>query len=328
MKDRYYIRVYLYCKIDNALLLVFLCFTLLWASLVQAAPISIATQNTYNFYNAKDDGKKEKVLSKTNYQLRLKRMSKHIAYTLDKPDIIALQEVENFATLSDLKNVLEKDFGLCYQAVLLNGHKRVSINVAYLVNCEFSIDNLSQLFKSHSLKNIKKKLFTRPPLYINLCKKDQCLHIVNVHLSSMIGLNNVKKRRYVATKRLQQAETLAIWINQFQKKWPEEKLIVLGDFNALNVSDQYVDVLGIIKGSPALFNELYPSSDLIKRNLFDLSLQIPINERYSYRYKKKQQILDYVLVSQNLISSTKSIQYTNINYKVSDHAGLVTLFDY
>lgn len=308
--------------------LVFLYLILFDINIAQAEALSIATQNAYNFYNAKDDGKKEKVLSTANYHLRLSRMSKHIALILNKPDILALQEIENLATLNDLKNKLKTDFELCYQAVLLEGHKETSINLAYLVNCDFSIKDLSQLFKSQSLKGSHKQLFTRPPLYINLCKKKQCIHIVNVHLRSMIGLSRVKKRHFVATKRLQQATALALWINQFQTQWPKQKLIILGDFNALDVSDKYVDVLGIIKGTASQFNEYYPSSDLIKRNLFDLSLQIPLKDRYSYRYKKKQQQLDYLLLSQNLITTTQFVKYTDINYKVSDHAGLLASFDF
>lgn len=327
MKDQYYIRICLYCKVNKFLNLLFLGLILLFSHNASAGKITIATQNAYNFFNATSDGKKEKVLSNKNYQLRLKRMSRHIVMTLGKPDIIALQEIENFNTLNDLKHKIQQDYNFCYQAVLLDGHKKVAINVAYLISCQLTIKNLSQLFKKQKLENSQNKLFTRPPLYINVCQQKQCIHLVNVHLRSMIGLNRIKKRRYVATKRLQQSETLALWINEFQQQWPDERLMVLGDFNALKISDSYVDVLGIIRGTPSQLNELFPSSDLVTRNLFDLSLQIPVKNRFSYRYKKKLQILDYLLISHNLISTNRAIRYTPIDYKVSDHAGLVALFD-
>ncbi len=297
-----------------------------FSGIAHADFISIATQNAYNFYNDKNNGKREKVLSTKNYQLRLKRLSKHIAKTLNQPDIIALQEIENFATLNDLKIKLQSEFNICYQSVLLDGHKKVAINVAYLISCQFKIKNLSQLFKNKHLNNSRQKLYTRPPLYINVCRESDCFHIVNVHLRSMIGLNKKRKQTYVAKKRLQQAETLASWVNQFQNKWPDKKLIILGDFNALNISDRFVDVLGIIKGAPSQLNQKYISSDLIQRNLFDISLQIPIEKRYSYRYKKKHQTLDYLLISQNLVPFIQSAHYTTLNYKVSDHAGLVAQF--
>jgi len=302
------------------------CLILFFSVSLSAASLSVATQNAYNFYNDINDGKFEKVLSSKNYQKRLKRMSKHIAKTLNKPDVIALQEIENFSTLHDLKQRLVKDYQLCYQVVLLNGHKKIAINVGYLVACHLQIKNLSQLFKRSKFKGSNKQLFTRPPLYLNVCNNAQCFHLVNVHLRSMIGLNKKRKRDYVAKKRKQQAEKLATWINAFQTQWPSEKLIVLGDFNALNVSDRIVDVLGIIKGSPAKINELYASKDLISRNLFDLSLQIPSNKRYSYKYKNKQQTLDYVLISQNLVPLSQSIKVTRINYKISDHAGIIAQF--
>lgn len=327
MKESNYIRICLYCKVKTVALYLLAGITLSMSSLINADSMSVATQNAYNFYNDENNGKREKVLSRKNYQLRLNRMSKHIAMVLNKPDIVALQEIENFDTLNDLANTLKTEFNVCYQSVLLNGHKRVAINVAYLINCEYEIKNLSQLFKNKRLKNSRKKLYTRPPLYINVCKDSHCYHLVNVHLRSMIGLNKKRKRAFVAKKRHQQAEELAIWIDRFQSQWPDEKLIILGDFNALKISDRYVDVLGIIKGTPSKEAKEYPSSDLIKRNLYDLSLQIPQQNRFSYRYKKKQQSLDYVLVSQNLVPFIKNVHYTDINYKVSDHAGLLAQFE-
>jgi len=304
-----------------------MCFTFPVGQNAMADSVSVATQNAYNFFNDQRDGKREKVISTKNYRLRLKRMAKHIVTTLKAPDILALQEIENFSTLNDLKKELRAKFDLCYQVVLLNGHSKVAINVGYLVNCHFDIKNLSQLFKKQYLSNHKNRLFTRPPLYLKVCKKRTCLHLVNLHLRSMIGLNNRNKKHYVAQKRLEQAQHIARWVNQFQFRLPNEKLIVLGDFNALKVSDRFVDVLGIIKGKPSSFYEAFSSKDLIQRDLFDLSLQIPLDKRYSYRYRKKNQSLDYLLVSKNLVSLLTKINYTKINYKVSDHAGLMANFE-
>ncbi len=326
MKDTNYIRISLYCKVKNTFILTITSLFFIATTPVFADSFSVATQNAYNFYNDKNDGKREKVLSPKNYQLRLSRMSKHIAKTLNAPNILALQEVENFATLNDLKIKLKQQYNLCYQPVLLDGHKKVSINVAYLVACEWTINNVSQLFKNTRLKRSNKQLFTRPPLYLNVCKGQHCVHLVNIHLRSMRGLNRKKKRHYVAQKRLQQAEKLARWIEQFQTQWPNKKLLVLGDFNALNISDRHVDVLGIIKGSPARYNEQYTSTDLITRNLFDLSHKVSKSKRFSYRYKGKKQSLDYILISQNLVRNIDRVKFSPIHYKVSDHAGVMAQF--
>jgi len=326
MKDPNYIRICLYCKVKKCIFLLQTSFIFIFSSTIFAGTFSIATQNAYNFYNDKHDGKNEKVLSTKNYQKRLRRMSSHIVNTLNSPDVIALQEVENFSTLDDLKQILKDNYQQCYQVVLLEGHKKVSINLGYLVACNLQIKNLSQLFKNTQFNRSNRQLFTRPPLYLNVCKQSSCFHLVNVHLRSMIGLNNKRKSRYVAKKRLQQAEAMARWINDYQTQWPKEKLIILGDFNALSVSDRIVDVLGIIKGSASLNNDAYTAKDLVSRNLFDLSLQIPSERRFSYRYKNKQQTLDYILVSQNLVPSNQSIKITPINYKISDHAGIIAQF--
>ncbi|MBL7003275.1 MAG: endonuclease/exonuclease/phosphatase family protein [Gammaproteobacteria bacterium] len=326
MKNNKNIRICLYCKPYFVLFGCLLTFIYPTLSPAETNNLTIATQNAYNFFNDENDGKSEKILSTKNYQLRLKRLTQYVVKTLNAPDIIAFQEIENFKTLNDLKVKLSTTYQLCYQVALLNGHKKVAINVGFLINCDYKIKNISQLFKSIKLKSTNKFLYTRPPLYLNVCKKEHCFHIVNVHLRSMLGLKKRKKTRYVQHKRFEQAQHLAKWINQFQLKNIKGKLIILGDFNALNVSDEYVDVLGIIKGTPSNVTKRLISEDLVENNLLDLTLQIPLKQRFSYRYKKKQQILDYILVSKNLVTDLESIKFSQINYKVSDHAGLVATF--
>lgn len=285
--------------------------------------ISITTQNAYNFLNDQKDGKREKVLSAKNYALRLKRLSNHLANNLGSSDIIALQEVENLNTLIDLKAELNDRHNLCYQAILLESQSNISINVGYLIDCQFKIKNLSALFKNKLVEPFNKALFTRPPLYLHICKHENCLHLINVHMRSMLGIKHKKKSYYVKQKRLQQAQHLAQWINRFQNKWPNEKLIVLGDFNALNTSDQYVDVLGIIKGDSTSSNVQFNVKDLVEKNLFDISSMIPFEQRVSYVYRKKPQVLDYILVSKNTVPSIQNARFSDIDYRVSDHAGLV-----
>lgn len=319
-----YIRINLYSKHKKLSVVTFI-LNLLIAPLTFSANqhISIATQNAYNFYNDKDDHKKERLINSNNYQLRLTRLATQLIEVLKSPDIIALQEVENFDTLYDLKRVINKRYQQCYEPVLFEGHVIISINVAYLVRCNLTIKNTSQLFKTKKLTKHSKALFTRPPLYLEVCTTNQqCLHLVNVHLRSMLGLKSIKKRQYVIHKRHQQAKQIALWIEQFQTQWPDKSLVILGDFNALKGSDRFVDVLGIIKGSQTQLFEQQEQKKIVHKSLFDPSLRLNLENRVSYIYKNNKQSIDYILISQNLTSRVESIFFSPINYLVSDHAGI------
>ena len=138
----------------------------------------------------------------------------------------------------------------------------------------------------------------------------------------MKGLNSSRQRKRVSLKRKQQAETLARWINKFQSQNPRKKLMIIGDFNALTPSDSYVDSLGTIIGEPDQKRPKLKSPDLIDNNLIDVTLRVKAKSRYSYRYKKRNQLLDYLLISKNLKPLVKSISFSPIDYKFSDHGAL------
>ncbi|MBO0236846.1 endonuclease/exonuclease/phosphatase family protein, partial [Vibrio parahaemolyticus] len=73
--------------------------------------------------------------------------------------------------------------------------------------------------------------------------------VVN-HLKSMRGIDDPKDGPAVRLKRKLQAEYLANWVNRRQKEKPEERLLLVGDFNAFQFNDGIVDVIGTIKGTP------------------------------------------------------------------------------
>ena len=102
--------------------------------------------------------------------------------------------------------------------------------------------------------------------------------------------------------------------------------MILGDFNALTPSDSHVDVAGIILGNPDNTRVKKPAKDLISNDLTDLTRQIPPQYRYSYIYKGKKQILDYLFVGADFEPGLENIEFTRIEYRFSDHAGLIADF--
>lgn len=283
--------------------------------------ISVVSQNLNRFFDDQDNGLKEKILSPQAYQKRINQLTEKILTQFSSPDVVALQEVENQDILDAVVNRLNKK-GINYRSILIEGNDVSGIDVGFLIKNSLQITEQKQLFKQVLLGNTDSFLFSRPPLLIQVCATE-CVTIVNIHLRSMRDLRNNKEGKRVALKRKQQSEWLAKWVNQYQNSYPSRRLLLVGDFNALPDSDKYVDVVGTIRGQPDQKHPRWKSKDLVKKDLIDLTRTIPASQRYSFIYKKHRQQLDYFLMSDNPNYKVKSLRFSDIDYKFSDHAALI-----
>ncbi|MCP4492561.1 MAG: hypothetical protein GY820_35425 [Gammaproteobacteria bacterium] len=290
------------------------------------AELTVLTQNLNRLFNDVDDGNREKVVSSKAYRQRISGIADKIQWQFGFPQIIALQEVENLKVLGDVAKAVVKNNGPSYQPILLEGNDRSGIDVGFLINSGFAIRQQYQLFKNAVFK--RNFLFSRPPLVVELCYKPGCITLVNLHLRSMRGLGSVGKGKTVALKRLQQAAKLAHWVNQFQLDKPNSSVMLLGDFNALTPGDKYADIVGTLRGDPDNAKVTYPAKDWISMDLVDITRQINIPARFSYVYKNKKQILDYILINQHFKPQLLATGFSNIDRKFSDHAGLWARFSW
>ncbi len=117
------------------------------------------------------------------------------------------------------------------------------------------------------------------------------------------GLTTVGNR--VRQKRNAQAVSLATLVQARQTADPNEKIIVLGDFNAFQISDGYVDVIGTVLGTPTPDTAVVVAAgDVVDPNLTNLTDSVAAPERYSYLYNGDAQTIDHILVNGALLSST------------------------
>ena len=307
--------------------IIFTCLILVLVSPLYAGEsIRIVSQNMNQFFDNIDDGKKEKVSSNAMFYQKVEAASTKIINQFKLPDILALQEVENRNVLAKISETVHARSGVRYQAVLLEGNHSTDINVAYLIKQQFKIKTAIQLFKRERLAYDQSLLFSRPPLYLETCIESNCISLLNLHLRSMRGIRSASKGERVRLKRLEQASIIARWIDSFQQSRPEDSLLVLGDFNGLTPSDAYVDVVGTILGKPNNSNIEKQAADWIRKDLKDLTRAIPAPNRYSYIYRKKKQILDYMFTNSKFKPKLINIAFSRINYDFSDHAALVADF--
>ena len=137
---------------------------------------------------------------------------------------------------------------------------------------------------------------------------------VDLSISDLVGYNDPKRMDGVRTKKRLQAEFLAKFVQQRQTANPQEKIILVGDFNAYQFNDGIVDVIGTIKGKPAVKGEVMnPSEDLVNPDMTDLVDLINAEQRYSYRYDGNGQVLDHILISNSLQNYIIGFGYARMN---------------
>ena len=138
--------------------------------------------------------------------------------------------------------------------------------------------------------------------------------VISVHQRSLINANDpTSKGATVRLKREAQAEYLANLIQQYQAAG--EHVIAVGDYNAFEFSDGYVDAIGVTKGNPVPASQVVtpPTAGLADPPLVDLVDLLPQDQRQSYVKSGSAQVLDHVLVTQELVPSNTRLVYAHVD---------------
>ncbi len=308
-----------------------LALTMLLVAQPVAAEWTLLSQNLNRLFDDRDDPGDDQVMDKTRYRERVEQLARRIVETFDQPDVLAFQEVENWRILQAVARAVEQLGGRSYRALLIEGNDRSGMDVGFLLAEDLKLQRLEALFADeryryeHDGETIVAPLYARPPLLLEFCRED-CFSLVNVHLRSMRGLRHRSKGRRIALKRQLQAETLARWVQDFQQSRPDQPLALVGDFNALTPSDRFVDVIGTLIGRPDHTRPKRKSPDLVEPDLVEGSTHIRAGRSYSYRYKRRKQRLDYLLMNRSADALLEHIAYGWIDYGFSDHGALSARF--
>ena len=297
-----------------------------------ARQFSIAGMNLENFFDDKDDPDiKEDVLTPEAFQRRLKKISAAIRDLMATPDVIGVVEAENLDGLKRLADRINKDAVADgksdpkYDAFLVDGNDGRGIDVGFLVKTSrVKVLETKQFGKSEKYKNPNTGednfLNDRPPLMIRAAIDDPKtgklfeFTVVANHLKSYLGFTDPKQMDNVRMKKKLQSEFLARWVDERQKANPEERIMLLGDFNAFQFNDGVMDMIGTIKGRPAAKDSvLISSDDLVARDLIDLVDAIAVGQRYSYVYDGNAQVLDHVLIDEPLRKHIAGFGFVRVN---------------
>jgi predicted extracellular nuclease len=293
---------------------------------------TVAGMNLENFFDDQDDPEiKEDIVTTDSFNKRMRKISVAVRGIMQTPDVIGIVEAENLAALKRLAEKINADAEAAgkpnpkYEAYLIDGNDGRGIDVGYLVkSARVKVLEIKQLGKEIEFTNANTKednfLNDRPSLMLRASVTDAKtnqpfeLSIVVNHLKSMRGYDDPKQMDNVRLKKQLQAAFLASWVNERQKANPQEKLILIGDFNAFQFNDGVMDVVGTIKGAPPGKEQvLMASDDLVETDLVNLVDLIKPEEQYSYRFDGNGQVLDHVIISSNLMKYAQGFGYARIN---------------
>jgi hypothetical protein len=320
---------------------------------------TVAAFNAERFFDTVNDpATDDAVLTATAFQNRLNKISLVIRNLMRSPDIVGLEEIEDLSALQSIANKVNADAVAAgdpnpdYAAYLQEGNDIGGIDVGFLVrSSRVSVVDVVQEGKDATYinpnNNQPELLNDRPSLVL----RAQVLRpgapsfpltvIVN-HLRSLSGIDSPTDGNRVRTKRRAQAEFLANLVQERQVSNPAERIVLVGDFNAFQFSDGYVDVIGTVKGTPTPPDEVVlASSDLVNPDLTDLVDTVPAEQRYSYSFDGNAQVIDHILVTGNLLASLASVQFARPDAdfpeslrndptrpeRISDHDPVVATFN-
>ncbi|HUQ93229.1 MAG TPA: lamin tail domain-containing protein [Bryobacteraceae bacterium] len=288
----------------------------------EAAEFTIASFNLERFFDTANDPRtSDPVLTAAAFANRLNKASLAIRDVMKSPDVLAVQEVENLATLQSLAGQIGSD----YQAFLLEGNDIGGIDTGFLVKtARVTVLGVTQIGKDETYidpnTNQPDTLNDRPPLVLQAAVNGAAFTVIVVHQRSLLGIDNPTGGNRVRTKRRAQAEFLANYIQSRQQANPSERIAVLGDFNAFEVNDGYVDVTGTIKGQPAPAALVtLPSDDLVDPDLTSLAdIYLPTSQRYSYVFRGNAQTIDHILANPNMLSIASRFAFARNNADFSE----------
>lgn len=293
---------------------------------------SIAAANIETFVDDVDDPDvKEDVATPEAFQKRVGKISVAVRDFLQMPDVFAVIEAENLNVLKKLAGKINADAVSAgkpnpkYEAFLYEGNDGRGIDCGFLVKTSrVTVVSAKQFGKDDKYTNPVTKnediLNDRPPIMIEVTIKDPKtnrpfgLTVIANHLKSYRGIDDPKDGPNVRMKKKLQADFLAKWVNERQKVNPNERILLVGDFNAFQFSDGLVDQIGTIKGTPAPKDAvMLASDDLVNPDLVNLVDYIKADQQYSYIFDGNAQVLDHFIANQAMKRHLAGFGYLRVN---------------
>jgi uncharacterized protein len=312
--------------------------------------LTIGSFNMERFYNDTNEGNGATTLSTAAYQGRLNKASLAIRNVMRMPDIIGLEEVEGKRSTAGATDphVIDAIVAKVNADAVAAGQGNPNYAWCIGVTNDPSAITPAVIYKQDKVQLTEcsqygvsttysepdggsNSLNDRPPMTFKGTAtapgSDSGIpvRLVVNHLRSLGSIDQpgAGNGDQVRTKRNEQAKYLANLINgtsgEQATNWnTTDNLVVVGDFNAYQVNDGYVDVMNCIAGNPAAANTQYftasqlavdsPCTPILSPALNLLTGLNPASY-YSYVFSGSIQTLDHVLLNNSVLPRFRQLVY-------------------
>ena len=295
-----------------------------------ANELTVASFNMERFFDTVNDpSTSDPVLTQAAFDKRLDKASRIIRTIQLLPDVIGVEEMENLTTLQAVATKVNNDVvggggsNPGYFAYLVEGNDIGGIDVGFLVKeSRVTTVSVTQYNKTETYTNPNtgglETLNDRPPLVLRATVGSFAFTVIVNHLRSLSGIDDETPSGMgteggrVRAKRKAQAESLANLIQSFQTANPADRIITVGDMNAFQFNDGYVDMIGTIKGTPSPNDQTVvpgDGADLVNPDQTDLVEMLTPGQRYSFTFDGNAQVLDHILVDPNALALLSRFAY-------------------
>ncbi len=249
-----------------------------------ADQLRVASFNVENFFPPGTE-LDLRIVTEEEYAEKRAQIAHAIGDLMERPDVVAVQEVYDLASLQDLADELGG-----YSAYLEPGNDARGIDVGFLIADGVEHSNVRQLGKTatgpagFTCSDVRGGLYDRPPLAVDIEARGVAFTVFSNHFSSKSAPDEC---------RAAQAAFLRDRVAEIEAAGGEA--IVAGDLNAFETESALTTLEG-------------PGTSL--DNLWDLP---PEPERYSYHFDGKLQTLDHVLVTDGLAGRVDDFLYAHFD---------------
>lgn len=271
----------------------------------------VGTLDLYRFYSTTGATTGSVAITSAAYTRRIAKAALAIVDALGKPDIVSLQEVQDLATLNDLANAVNSLGSTTYVPYLQQGNDPNSLNLGFLVSSStVVVDSVTQVEKSSTYTTSaggSGTLWERPPLVLQAefvrTGKNYPVTVINAHLTPRDNIGDSTLGPDIRTHRAAQATDLSALVQSDQTAG--DNVIVAGNLNSFEFSDGYVDVTGIVDGSPAAASAvtLYEPTSTTAA-LTDLVTSVSATSRYNVIERGDAEVLEHILASATVPNSS------------------------
>lgn len=280
--------------------------------------LTVGSINLFRLFDDVDDPGSEddgQVADPVEYAMRLDKFAQYIVDNMNSPLILGVQEVENLNVMNDLASAISFAGGPSYIPVLVEGNDVGGIDVAYFFNSSVVTNvSIAQLGASEIFNYDASLLHDRPPLLLSadvmLDQGIMPVEVLNVHMRSRGGIDDPGDGDRVRNKRLEQAQSVAQMVMDIETANPGNAVYVIGDFNAFQFTDGYVDVMGQITGTAVDADNMLWQPPIYAASPLSLATQtLPANEQYSYIFRGNAQALDHAVMNDRGLMFFSQMRY-------------------